>query len=114
MAGSNTDSCDATLLQQSLLVFDIIHAAGTEYPVGGVAIGIFRVANRAIKNALDLGIGYLQVSAAQPTDLQISCDCSSTERTSFHMQGLRIRDGNRISTAGLYSKGKEAGSVRTQ
>jgi hypothetical protein len=69
----------------SLLIFDIISAVRTKYSVGGVAIGIFRVAYRAIKNAFDMGIGSGQILAAQSTDPQISFDCSSTERTFFHM-----------------------------
>jgi hypothetical protein len=99
-----------TLLQQLLLVFDVILAAGTKYSVGGVAIGIFRIANRAIKNACDIVIGSWQIPAAQPTGPQITFDCSSAERTFFHMYIFGIRDGNRISMAGLYSKEKEPGS----
>jgi hypothetical protein len=49
---------------------------GTKYSIGGVAISIFRVAYRAIKNAFDMGIGSWQIPAAQPTDPQISFDCS--------------------------------------
>ena len=52
----------------SLLIFDIISTVGTKDSVGGVAIGIFRVAYRAIKNASDVGTGPGQISAAQSTD----------------------------------------------
>jgi len=82
---SNTDSYDATLLQQSLLVFDVIPAAWTEYSVGGVAIGLFRIAYRAIEDAFYVGIGPDQIPAAQLTDPQVFADYSSTERTGFHM-----------------------------
>jgi hypothetical protein len=58
---------------------------GTKYSVGGVAIGVFRIAYRAIINALDMSIGYWQILAAQQADPCVSFDCSSAERTFLHM-----------------------------
>jgi hypothetical protein len=56
------------------LIFDIISAVGTKYSVGGVAIGVFRIAYRAIINALDMSIGYWQIPAARQAGPQITFD----------------------------------------